>query len=86
MLHQPSDVAQAGIAVPGEVSVAGIDDLRIAQFTGLTTVSLPLYEMGAMAARRIIDKHPEPPDATTTVLAHRLITRETTGRRPTARS
>jgi LacI family transcriptional regulator len=70
---------QAGLDVPGEVSVAGIDDLRIARFVGLTTVSLPLYEMGAMAARRIID--PEVSESATTVLAHRLMPRETTGRR-----
>jgi LacI family transcriptional regulator len=61
--------------------VAGIDDLRIARFVGLTTVSLPLYEMGAMAARRIIDAAAEAPEDTTTVLAHRLIPRETTARR-----
>jgi LacI family transcriptional regulator len=75
---------QAGIDVPGAVSVAGIDDLRIARFVGLTTVSLPLYEMGAMAARRVIDAE-APEGSTTTVLAHRLIPRETTGRRPSAR-
>jgi LacI family transcriptional regulator len=74
---------QAGLDVPGDMSVAGMDDLRIARFVGLTTVSLPLYEMGAMAARRIIDADAEPSD-TTTVLAHRLIPRETTGRRPPA--
>ncbi|SEG99803.1 LacI family transcriptional regulator [Nonomuraea solani] len=70
---------QARIDVPGEISVAGIDDLRVARFVGLTTVSLPLYEMGAMAARHIIDGGPD--EATTTILSHRLIPRETTARR-----
>jgi LacI family transcriptional regulator len=74
-----SALRQAGIDVPGQISVAGIDDLRIARFTGLTTVSLPLYEIGAMAARRIIDA--EAAEDGTTVLAHRLMPRETTGRR-----
>ncbi|TDD87849.1 LacI family DNA-binding transcriptional regulator [Actinomadura rubrisoli] len=76
---------QARIDVPGEVSVAGIDDLRVARFVGLTTVSLPLYEMGAMAARHIIDTPPETAAAVpaeTTTLSHRLIPRETTARRP----
>ncbi|MCG5214599.1 LacI family DNA-binding transcriptional regulator [Streptosporangium sp. KLBMP 9127] len=74
---------QARIDVPGEISVAGIDDLRVAQFVGLTTVSLPLYEMGAMAARHILDTAPgaDTGDATTTILSHRLIPRETTARR-----
>ncbi|MFI0370039.1 LacI family DNA-binding transcriptional regulator [Actinomadura sp. 1N219] len=79
---------QAHIDVPGEVSVAGIDDLRVAQFVGLTTVSLPLYEMGAMAARHIIDTPPSAAAgaaAETTSLSHRLIPRETTARR-TARA
>lgn len=73
---------QANIDVPGEVSVAGIDDLRVARFVGLTTVSLPLYEMGAMAARHIIDATSgSGEDDTTTILSHRLIPRETTQRR-----
>ena len=33
---------QAGVDVPGDVSVAGIDDTRPARFVDLTTVSLPL--------------------------------------------
>jgi LacI family transcriptional regulator len=78
-----SALRQAGIDVPQTVSVAGIDDLRVGQFVGLTTVSLPLYEIGAMAARHIIET---PPDAeidhrSITVLAHRLTPRETTKRR-----
>ncbi|MFI7127171.1 LacI family DNA-binding transcriptional regulator [Nonomuraea sp. NPDC050153] len=77
---------QAGIDVPGEISVAGIDDLRVAQFVGLTTVSLPLYEMGAMAARHIIDTTTEPGKPTTTILSHRLLPRETTARRPSPTS
>nr|WP_067461292.1 LacI family DNA-binding transcriptional regulator [Actinomadura macra] len=74
---------QAHINVPDEISVAGIDDLRVARFVGLTTVSLPLYEMGAMAARHIIDTPPEAATgaAETTTLSHRLIPRETTARR-----
>ncbi|KAB2347893.1 LacI family DNA-binding transcriptional regulator [Actinomadura rudentiformis] len=72
---------QARIDVPGQISVAGMDDLRVAQFVGLTTVSLPLYEMGAMAARRIIDASSGTDSTALTVLSHRLIPRETTGPR-----
>ncbi|MEV0729938.1 LacI family DNA-binding transcriptional regulator [Polymorphospora sp. NPDC050346] len=76
---------QARIDVPGQVSVAGIDDLPVARFVGLTTVSLPLYELGAMAARRVIDAGtagPAPDPGPPVVLPHRLVPRETTARRP----
>ena len=39
-----------GVDVPGQVSVAGIDDTRPAHFVGLTTVSVPLHDMGKRAA------------------------------------
>ena len=57
-------VRQAGLDVPGEISVGGIDDLRGAWFVGLTIVSLPLCEMGAMAARHIIAAPEDAPAAT----------------------
>ncbi|EPH45176.1 putative Catabolite control protein A [Streptomyces aurantiacus JA 4570] len=78
-----SALRQAGIDVPGEISVAGINDLRVAQHVGLTTVSLPLYEMGSMAARHIVEsaQGEDAGDSATTTLSHRLITRETTARR-----
>ncbi|WP_030671472.1 LacI family DNA-binding transcriptional regulator [Streptomyces sp. NRRL B-1347] len=95
-----SALRQAGIDVPREVSVAGMDDLRVAEFVGLTTVSLPLYEMGSLAARHIIDTAARAgagragaaraagtsttDGATTTVLSHRVVARETTARRADA--
>lgn len=68
----------AGIDVPRQVSVAGIDDLRVARFLELTTVSVPLYELGAMAARFVTSEEDAP---ATTVLPHRLVPRATTERR-----
>ena len=44
----------AEVDVPGQVSVAGIDDTRPARFVELTTVNLPLYDLGAVAARHIL--------------------------------
>nr|WP_206314235.1 LacI family DNA-binding transcriptional regulator [Streptomyces coryli] len=70
---------QAGLDVPRDISVAGMDDLRIAEFTGLTTVSLPLYEMGSLAARHIIDATAD--TATNTVLSHRIAARDTVARK-----
>ncbi|MEV8316623.1 LacI family DNA-binding transcriptional regulator [Streptomyces sp. NPDC059900] len=73
---------QAGVDVPGEISVAGINDHPVAKSLGLTTVSLPLYEMGSMAARHLIGSAPGDGSGTgggaATVLSHRLVTRETT--------
>jgi len=73
---------QAGLDVPGQVSIAGIDDTRPARFVELTTVNVPLYGLGAVAARAILAGRSEvseqPADV---VLPHRLIPRGTTARR-----
>ena len=63
--------------MPGDVSVAGIDDTRPARFVELTTVNLPLYDLGAVAARHILAGE----DEEDVVLAHRLVPRRTTARR-----
>jgi LacI family transcriptional regulator len=70
----------AGVDVPGQVSVAGIDDTRPARFVELTTVNLPLYDLGAVAARHILagPGEEQPGDV---VLPHRLVPRRTTARR-----
>ncbi len=84
-----SALSQAGIEVPGEISVAGMDDLPVAHFVGLTTVSMPLYEMGAMAAREIIDGAGVELDVDVpppVLLAHRLVPRQTTARAKLART
>jgi LacI family transcriptional regulator len=65
---------QAGVDVPGQVSVAGIDDTRPARFVGLTTVTAPLREMGRLAAQTVLEQRaPE-----SLVLPHRLAPRATT--------
>ena len=45
----------AGTAVPGEVAIAGFDDIPLSRYLGLTTVRVPLAEMGARAVARLID-------------------------------
>ena len=49
-------IKDCGLNVPDDVSVVGFDDLDISAFLDppLTTVSQPLYEMGARAARRLV--------------------------------
>jgi LacI family transcriptional regulator len=72
----------AEVDVPGRVSVAGIDDTRPARFVELTTVNLPLYDLGAVAARHILagSADGEGPEEDV-VLAHRLVPRRSTARR-----
>jgi LacI family transcriptional regulator len=64
---------RAGIDVPGRISVAGIDDTRPARLVDLTSVSLPLHELGEMAARVVLEGAPGD-----IVLPHRLVARATT--------
>jgi LacI family transcriptional regulator, galactose operon repressor len=66
----------AGVDVPGQVSIAGIDDTRPARFAGLTTITAPLHEMGRRAAHAVLGN-----PAHDVVLPHRLAPRGTTARR-----
>ena len=67
---------RAGVDVPGRISVAGIDDTRPARLVDLTSVSLPLHELGEMAARVVLEDAPGD-----IVLPHRLVARATTRER-----
>ena len=46
---------QAGVRVPEDISVAGIDNTRPARFVELTTIAVPLHELGAAAAREVLE-------------------------------
>lgn len=50
-------VQAAGVAVPGDVAVAGFDDIEASDVSvpALTTVSQPFDEVGALAARLVLD-------------------------------
>ena len=67
---------RGGVDVPGRVSVAGIDDTRPARLVDLTSVSLPLHELGERAARMILEGA-----GGDVVLPHRLVPRATTAAR-----
>jgi LacI family transcriptional regulator len=47
-----------GVAVPGDVSVVGFDDIASCSFLQppLTTIRIPLYDVGALGARAAIDR------------------------------
>ncbi|GAA4291708.1 LacI family DNA-binding transcriptional regulator [Anaerocolumna aminovalerica] len=44
-----------GIRVPGDIAVTGFDNCDLAEPMGLTTVSIPNYERGYIAARYLIE-------------------------------
>ncbi len=46
-----------GLSVPDDVSVTGFDDLAVADMTepGLTTVSIPLFDIGRQATQKLAD-------------------------------
>ena len=51
-----SECREVGLSVPADMSIAGFDDLPIAQYVSpmLTTVRVPANEMGSSAAKRLI--------------------------------
>jgi LacI family transcriptional regulator len=77
---------QKGVDVPGQMSVVGFDDLRHAAFVNptLTTVHLPLYEVGALACERMIERVHGKVDHVAEKLPTHLVVRESTGMAPGA--
>ncbi|UOE43988.1 DUF6807 family protein [Agromyces larvae] len=77
---------EVGVDVPGEISVAGVDDIPLARFSApaLTTMSVPRVEIGAQAWRRLRDAMAGAP--ATHPLSYRPIleVRQSTGPAPEA--
>ncbi|KOT55987.1 MULTISPECIES: LacI family DNA-binding transcriptional regulator [Streptomyces] len=70
---------ERGLRIPGDVSVAGFDDLPFSADAApaLTTVRLPLQEAGARAGRLAMGRETPPPGEITTLSAD-LMVREST--------
>lgn len=49
-------IQESGLKIPDDVAIVGFDDIELAQYLGLTTIHQPLYEMGRLAAHRLIDR------------------------------
>ena len=72
---------QRGIEVPRQISVVGFDDLQQSAYIqpALTTVHLPLYEVGATACERLIERIHGRMDRVAEILPTHLVLRESTG-------
>jgi DNA-binding LacI/PurR family transcriptional regulator len=79
-------IREAGLRVPEDISVIGIDDHEMSEFFDLTTVAQPVHEQGQLAAGLLLDvlradpAQPVVPSAVT--LPTRLIVRRTTAPPP----
>ena len=73
----------AGLTVPGDVSVVGFDDIQSAAYStpSLTTVRQPLLEMGKRGAQVLLDRiaNREKQYPAEIVMAPELVVRESTG-------
>ena len=77
-------LTEAGVQVPGEVALAGFDDIPIARFVSppLTTVRVRIAELGSMALERLAMgiEHPQRLSATPQTLRCELVVRSSCGR------
>lgn len=73
-------VMAAGFQIPGDISIAGYDDTRLASavWPPLTTIRQPVVEMGRRAAERLMN--PEEDAALEEVFDFELIVRQSTGK------
>ncbi|MFT5144698.1 MAG: LacI family transcriptional regulator [Rhodothermales bacterium] len=72
-------IREAGLRVPQDIRVVGFDDILLSRHVGLTTVRQPMYEMGVIAAERLISRIEMPTETQAqTVLTPKLVVRRTT--------
>jgi DNA-binding LacI/PurR family transcriptional regulator len=75
-------VREAGLRVPQDISVIGIDDHEMAEFFGLSTVAQPVHEQGQLAANLLLEALSDGDGARrprTLTVPTRLVVRTTTG-------
>jgi DNA-binding LacI/PurR family transcriptional regulator len=70
-----SEFRQAGFSVPGDVALAGFDDVDAAAHLSLTSVACPMRLMGQLAARWAVDLVTKNQRPTAHQLAVRLVVR-----------
>ena len=76
---------ELGYHVPQEISVMGIDDITMTRFVDppLTTISLPLYDLGAHGMEALVKlRSGELTHEDCVVLPHQLVIRKSTASPP----
>jgi DNA-binding LacI/PurR family transcriptional regulator len=76
-----SYLQQSGKRVPEDISIVGFDDMADAAFASpsLTTVHLPLYEVGVLACERLVNRIQGRAEPVRAVLPTHLVVRKSTG-------
>ncbi len=69
---------QNGLKIPDDIAVAGFDDIIISRYTELTTVTVPDYERGYLAAQALVDILDHKGDYDTVRIGARVKWRKTT--------
>ena len=82
-----SALREAGVAIPGEMAVAGFDDIPIARYVSppLSSVRVPIGELGERATEMLLEAIRAGKDRTTRrreTLATTLVIRQSCGSRP----
>lgn len=51
-------IQECGLSIPGDISVIGVDDIELSQYNhpSLTTISIPIEEMGKISAKILVDR------------------------------
>lgn len=75
-------VREAGLRVPEDISVIGIDNHELSEFFDLSTIAQPVPELGRIGARMLLDalRADVPPRPVETIVPTQLIARGTTAR------
>jgi DNA-binding LacI/PurR family transcriptional regulator len=69
-----------GWQVPSQLSVVGYNDSQVAQFLGLTTVKVPVREIGLLATQRLLGALTRPDsNPTASMLPTQVVVRQTCG-------
>lgn len=73
-------INERGLKVPDDLAIIGFDDIELSEYLGLTTIHQPMYEMGTLAAERLIAKiDGEASDHFQMTFPTKLVIRETCG-------
>jgi DNA-binding LacI/PurR family transcriptional regulator len=78
-----SAIGENDLRCPNDIAIVGFDDIEISKHIGLTTMRQPMYEMGHLAASRIVSRISESSSAPAHTAFHpELIVRKTCGGTP----